>query len=331
MGQRHAVRSASSTPGTLRTRRNLVERRRAARFRTRDVAIPVWITTAALSAWSLTPTFTTTALGQLLDDGVTSDPDTSVFPPGLFLMIAILIIGLAAGWDLRHKDVPRRALTRRQDGTPLPAWQYSADEGRMFPHRFTTFPLGAQHTTRFSNVAWGPRGDRVVSAYTAWPTKRHRYSIEQVELLSTLPALMLIPMRFYDSFATALGGSDYRVASHEFNSRWRVMTDDARFASDFLHPRMVSCLLDNDVQDTVFVCDGGALLSWMPGRRPVEDVSPRFTMLDDLASLIPGHVYADHGAPRDPAWISPHVTDLVVPEPTAPTTRRERRLAAQED
>ncbi len=130
-------------------------------------------------------------------------------------------------------------------------------------------------------------------------TEHHRYHVTLVELPVGLPRLDIVPEGIADRVAKALGGRDVDVESHDFNRRWRVLADDARYAHAVLHPLMIDRLLRADAQGLALRFEGSALMVWQEGSQGVDSLASRLGALTGVARQIREHVVHDYGMP---AW-----------------------------
>jgi hypothetical protein len=131
---------------------------------------------------------------------------------------------------------------------------------------------------------------------------RRFYDVDLVELPLVLPTLALFPERQYDKVAAALSGNDIVTESDAFNRRWRVVGNDKRYTLALLHPLMMEMLEHPDFDDMTISIDGGAIMTWKPGRFKMADLSDRLDRLRAVAQSIPKHVWDDFGKARDPEW-----------------------------
>ncbi|WP_084125263.1 hypothetical protein [Demequina sp. NBRC 110054] len=120
------------------------------------------------------------------------------------------------------------------------------------------------------------------------------FQVTLVELPVDLPRIDLVPEGIGSRAAKLFGGSDVDVESHAFNQRWRVVSHDPRYAHSLLDPRMIDRLVQSDATGVALRIDGGALMMWSPGRRGVEDLARRLSLLTSVARRIPAHVVREH-------------------------------------
>ncbi|WP_144276244.1 hypothetical protein [Demequina sp. NBRC 110053] len=156
------------------------------------------------------------------------------------------------------------------------------------------------------------------------------HHVTLAELPVRLPRLDIVPETLAAQVAKTLGGGDVDVESHAFNTEWRVIADDPRYAHAVLDPRMIERLLAPDALGAPIRIEGGAVYTWTPGRQGASGLARRLAVVAGIARRIPPHVLREfrdrgHGV-RDgiaegaPGWAT---------EPGALTSRRPTDLAAQ--
>ncbi len=120
------------------------------------------------------------------------------------------------------------------------------------------------------------------------------FQVTLVELPVRLPRIDFVPEGLGTRTAKLFGGSDVDVESHAFNRRWRVVAQDPRYAHSLLDPRMIDRLVQEDAQGVALRLEGGALMMWSPGRRGVDDLARRLSLLTSVARRIPAHVVREY-------------------------------------
>ncbi len=202
-----------------------------------------------------------------------------------------------------------RRRTRRV-GLRARGWVVKWRRLRMFDGRFHLFPFGHLKRLRLTSAAYGGYLGASCASFSVWPRwqmVRRFYDVDLVELPKTLPPLALFPERQYERVAAALGGKDILTESDAFNRRWRVVGRDPRYALAVLHPLMMEFLASADFDDMPISIEGGAIMTWHPGRSRMETLGKRLTLLHGVAALVPKNAWDDFGTPRDAAWGSPGV------------------------
>jgi hypothetical protein len=230
---------------------------------------------------------------------------------------------LTTQWDTEHADLEsllvdvtliggsvvafRRRRTRRWWVTNW-GWRWKWRWVRLFDGRFHLFPFGPLKRLRLTEAGFGDFNGAACASFSLWPrwqVLRRFYDVDLVELPAVLPGLALFPMGQYDRTAAALGGADIETESEAFNAEWRVVARDERYALALLHPLMIEELLKPAYRDLPITIDGGAILTWHPGRARFTELGARLALLRNLAALIPRHVWDDFGTSRPEPWGQP--------------------------
>jgi hypothetical protein len=209
----------------------------------------------------------------------------------------------------------------RRGGLRARGWTVHAPRVHFFDGRFSAFPLGSHMLIKYlrlTQVATGTHRGSSCASFSVWPRPqviRRFYDVDLVELPLVLPTLALFPERQYDKAAAALGGDDIVTESDEFNRRWRIVGKNKRHALAVLHPLMMELLEDPAFDKMPITIDGGAVMTWQPGRSTMSDLDERLDLLRSVAQSIPRHVWDDFGMPRDPKWgPAGSLNDGVAPE-----------------
>lgn len=196
---------------------------------------------------------------------------------------------------------------------------FSAKLGMDFeplgPHElFTRFlqlsPFGIGGVRTASNVLTGAWHDRlaqgfcysfVVTTYngTSSRTTMHEWCVATVALPVSLPPLQL--RRRYGRLREAvvpMVTDDILLESEDFNRGFHLSGPDRRFASAFMHPRMMRRMLEDDTAVMLRV-DGDRLLTAMSGVPTPEMLRWCWDYLTEIADLIPSFVYETFGQVPD--------------------------------
>lgn len=192
----------------------------------------------------------------------------------------------------------------------------SVGSRRLFTGLLPLTPFGVGGPRTATNVHSGRWRGRevagfcysfVVSSYNGSTvrTTTHHWCVATVALPQVLPPLQVRPRfgRLREAVAPTVITDDIELESVDFNRRFHLSCPDARFASAFMHPRMMQRVLDNHASVLVRV-DGDRLLLALPGVPNPDQVRACWEYLSDLADLIPPFVYHSFGQPPrcdDPA------------------------------
>src|SRR4051794_14638342 len=142
--------------------------------------------------------------------------------------------------------------------------------------RWSGAPFGQGDHRRARNVVTGRMGDQPFGAFDYSyethsndgkgnrTTTTHRYVVTSFQLPAALPRLQVTPEGFFGRIGNALGLDDIELESEDFNRRFRVHSNDRKFASDVLSPRTMQALLARP--DMSWRIEGVDILTWQTGR-----------------------------------------------------------------
>lgn len=176
----------------------------------------------------------------------------------------------------QHADLDFAPLELRLDTAWLPF--------PMFGH--------AKHGTE--NVVWDRRVGEDVHTFDLWYVDpadergggaRRTLTCAVVPLRSSCPRLRVSPRDVVDDGARAFGGGEVRLELEAFDRRFRVETDDVRFAFAFLDQRLMEAFLALPDGVTADVNED-VLLLWAP-RLPAEQVLVLFDTAVAIRRRIP--------------------------------------------
>jgi hypothetical protein len=167
---------------------------------------------------------------------------------GWFIVALVVLAALAnAWWRLRLGSARQRRLMQLCDraGVAFEPVDLHADTAWLpFP------PFGAaRHGTE--NVLWDRREGEEVRAFDLWYQEeteegtfgtRHRLTCATVPLRSSCPRLSVVPKDVADDLADPFG-HEVHLELEAFERRFRVHTEDARFAVAFLDQRLMEAFL----------------------------------------------------------------------------------------
>ncbi|MFW2512519.1 hypothetical protein ACNI3K_01940 [Demequina sp. SO4-13] len=215
----------------------------------------------------------------------------------LLALAAVALLGGGA-WSAYDFTRARRLHDEYQTFAHSHGWEYLA---RSFEYdsRFASFPFGEGGARRQESVVRGEfNGQRCATFAQVYeiarergaPATVHAYQVTMAELPVALPRIDIVPQSLPATLAKALGGRDIDVESHEFNVRWRVLCDDARYGHAVIDPRMIERLLYSDVEGMAVRIEGGAVYVWTAGRQGAHDLARRLAVVSGIARRIPAHV-----------------------------------------
>lgn len=156
------------------------------------------------------------------------------------------------------------------------------------------FPMFGHPKHGTENVVWDRRLGEDVHTFDLWYVDpadergggaRRMLTCAVVPLRSSCPRLRVAPRDVVDDVARAFGGEEVRLELEAFDRRFRVKTDDARFAFAFLDQRLMEAFLALPDGVTADVNED-VLLLWAP-RMPAEQVLVLFDTAVAIGRRIP--------------------------------------------
>jgi hypothetical protein len=119
-------------------------------------------------------------------------------------------------------------------------------------------------------------------------THTHHLGIVCVHSGMNMPSLSVLPEGALTRTIGRLRGDDIQLESEDFNRAFRVTSDNARFATDVLHPRMMQFLLSHGREGLRLV--GGQAIWVHGGRFKPPDLPPALAYLGAILDQVPDHV-----------------------------------------
>ena len=130
------------------------------------------------------------------------------------------------------------------------------------------------------------------------PNDEPQFHVVALTLPVTLPMVALAPRGGATRIYAPGPVPEIDLESAEFNRAWHVHGSDHRFVSDFLHPRLMARLLQDDavVKGRELFISGNQLFTMRRGRTELDRIEPSLRLLAEVAALIPEHVLRSYGA-----------------------------------
>jgi hypothetical protein len=155
------------------------------------------------------------------------------------------------------------------------------------------FPMFGHSKHGTENVVWNRRLGEGVQAFDLWYVDpadersgaRRTLTCAVVTLRSSCPRLRVAPRDVLDDVARAFGGEEVRLELEAFDRRFRVETDDVRFAFAFLDQRLMEAFLALPEGVTADVNEDVLLLS--APRLPAEQVLVLFDTAVAIGRRVP--------------------------------------------
>lgn len=177
--------------------------------------------------------------------------------------------------------------------------QYT-EQDNSWAQRFQGEPFGKGRSRRATNIVVGQFGPHRVAAYDYQYTissgsgqnrrsETYRFSIYTQALPATLPGLQVSNEGFLSSIGRRMGIKDIELESEDFNRKFKVESDNRKFAYDVLHPRMMEWLLH--VDGPPWRIEGSTLITWSKGRLQIPTIEQRWAFLGAVVEGIPNFVW----------------------------------------
>lgn len=207
----------------------------------------------------------------------------------LILFLAVAAIG-QAWWRRRLSGARQRRLMLlcRRAGLDFAPLDLRPDTAWL------PFPMFGHQRHGTENVVWDRRLGEEVHAFDLWYVDpadergvgtRRRLTCAVVPLRSSCPRLRVTPRDVADDVAHALGGEEVRLELEEFDRRFRVESEDVRFAFAFLDQRLMQAFLA--LPDDVIVDVNDDVLLLRAPRLPAEQVLVLFDAAVAIRRRIP--------------------------------------------
>ncbi|TDE99025.1 hypothetical protein EXU48_02230 [Occultella glacieicola] len=219
------------------------------------------------------------------------------FPGGIWILFVVIFAVLAIiGWRANKKRQERLRAFAAQRG-----WVYTANVPTLV-NRWQSPPFRQGSSRRASEVLTGTfHGEQISSftyTYTTGSGKNrttHHYHVVSLHLPTALPGLQLTPEGAGTAIAKFFGGQDIEFESAAFNDAWRVRASSARFAYDFIHPRMMERLLQGDAVGRSITVEGEDIYLWANGRQQLAYIDAYLNLLYGIVDRVPRHLWLNVG------------------------------------
>ncbi len=174
-------------------------------------------------------------------------------------------------FGLGHNRRAGNVLSGQYDGRPFIAFDY------------------VYHTTETSTDSEGHTTTREVS---------HNFGVVGLDMVGQLgnrpfPSLTVTPEGVFGRMIGRLTNKDIELESEDFNRAFTVTSEERKFASDVLHPRMMEYLLQRPKAQ--FRVDRRWILNVETGSPKVEEIEPRLQYLDGIVDQVPAFVWQEYG------------------------------------
>jgi hypothetical protein len=166
-----------------------------------------------------------------------------------WLVLAFAVAAIGQAWWRRHRNGGRQRrlmLLCEHAGLDFAPVDLRLDTAWL------PFPMFGRPKHGTENVVWDRRLGDDVHVFDLWYEEpadergsavRRTLTCAVVPLRSSCPRLRVTSRDVVDDVARALGGEEVRLELEAFDRRFRVETDDVRFAVAFLDQRLMEALL----------------------------------------------------------------------------------------
>ena len=166
-----------------------------------------------------------------------------------WLIVALAVAAVGQAWWRRHRSGARQRrlmLLCRHAGLDFAPMDLRLDTAWL------PFPMFGAPRHGTENVVWDRRLGDDMHAFDLWYVDpadergsgvRRTLTCAVVPLRSSCPRLRVAPRDVVDEVARAFGGEEVRLELEAFDRRYRVETEDVRFAVAFLDQRLMEALL----------------------------------------------------------------------------------------
>lgn len=211
------------------------------------------------------------------------------------LATAGAVAALASGVVYFERQELRRQQREWRQWSAAHQWRYEPHD-RVMVARWRAAPFGRGHTRVATHLITGVwDGLPVIFAhYTAVSgagrsRRQLARSFAQFRTPASFPRLEI--RRGSTPHVTA----DIQFESAPFNDAFDVRATDRRFASDIVHPRFMTALLDGKLGDAHISFEKGAITVWCDGHLPRTKALSLIQRLVETVRMIPAHVWQDQG------------------------------------
>jgi len=213
------------------------------------------------------------------------------------IIVAVIVVGYLS---YRAGKKRQEALFQLAQSLGL---SFSLEDPFNLPGRLGTVNAFSRgDSQKAANVLYGTYGSREVGAFdyeyvTGSGKNRttHHFSACVHSLECAFPRLMIRPEGFFDKVADVLGFEDIDFESEEFSRKFRVTSDDRKFAYDVCHPQMMEWLLANRGWHLEFT--GGYFVLTTDSKWDPEEFRAAFDFTVKFFDMIPEFVWKQYQGP----------------------------------
>ena len=225
-----------------------------------------------------------------------------IFGAFFALVIVLIVVGIVQAKKRREAF----GLLAGQRG-----WTY-VQRDDQWVDVFEGSPFGQGHNRKATNVLSGQYDGRPFIAFdyvyyttetstdseghTTTREESHNFGIVGLDMVGQLgnhpfPSLCVTPEGVFGRMIGRLTNRDIELESEDFNRAFTVTSQERKFASDVLHPRMMEYLLSH--RDEAFRLDRSWILNVDSGDRKLEEIEARLALVDGIVDQIPEFVWKE--------------------------------------
>ena len=218
----------------------------------------------------------------------------------LLVLVVVVLAFSALGYYSYVRTKQRRELL--QQFALGEGWTWTQRDDSWSQH-YQGAPFGEGDHREAKNVLQGQFRGRAMVAFDysyqthssssrgGSSTQTHRFAFCALVLPSLVPKLELVPESRLGRLGTALGMQDIELESEDFNRRYRVRSNNPKFASDALPARTMQKLLTREALHLRLA--GTDALCWEQGTHSPSQLLARLDALSAVLEGIPEFVWND--------------------------------------
>jgi len=218
--------------------------------------------------------------------------------------IAVYLAALGVSWVVfAIAWRAMRRVRRTEESFALQVVGIARDKGWTILARAADLETGwtRKPFSRVQRMRWGPAAVGNVPGGTAgvasvegdvgigaWAPRLFASRVAWADTGVELPRMDFLREGFSTRVAKLCGGSDLDVESYDFNTVWRIRTDDARAAHGLLQPTMIALLTEIADEGVAYHLDGTRVVVWDDGRNTAVDLARRVELVERFVAALPG-------------------------------------------
>ncbi|MQA08031.1 MAG: hypothetical protein GEU98_05645 [Pseudonocardiaceae bacterium] len=220
----------------------------------------------------------------------------------IYVVIGIAFVGYMI-WQWKHnkKKIEQFTKVAQQRG-----WQYRSNDNSVIG-RYQGDPFDNRgHTRRARHVFTGQHRGRPFCCFefsykvrknntgnnSGSRNETYYYRIFAIATPAHRPTLQVTKENVGTKMLDFVGVRDLQLESVEFNEKFKIKTDNDKFAYDVLHPRTMEWMLaDQRAQQIPIRFERNELVTWQRGKFELEAMEPSLNYLCDFVERVPEFVW----------------------------------------